>query len=220
MWETEMRRKRKTYDLFWCALPAPLQVNPAGPHSSSPAFRVKFSIRCSRGGFPPEGWKLSYTATKAVRGGSESQRALDYVVFSTVSSLINGSAPVFPCSLRVMQRTPLRKRISQNGCWGSSGMRRAACSPAVRLFLSSAALLSPSLPRAAPPHPFLSSLLPSFPFIHTLRYALLWLPTITAVPFPAVSHREVHRPYSSEKQITLDKYALLTRCEETEQQHG
>lgn len=94
-------------------------------------------------------------------------------------------------------------------------------SPSSYLSPSPSLMHSPSLLVTAPPHPFIFYLLLSSPLIHTQRYAVLylWLLTIMIVPLPAVSDRKVHRPYSTEKQIMLEKYVKLNRYEEKEQQH-
>lgn len=83
--------------------------------------------------------------------------------------------PPFASSICLLcSSPPLRNRVSQNGCWERSGMRQAACSrtPSLSLSLPLSCLHPPSyMPPpcflTAPPHPFMFSLLLSFPLIYT-----------------------------------------------------
>lgn len=129
--------------------------------------------------------------------------------------------PPFASSICLLcSSPPLRNRVSQNGCWERSGMRRAACSRTPSLSLSLAFTLPRTclLPASSLHLPTLSFSLsssPSLSYTHTHRHTLLQLGlfTITAVPLPAMSDRKIHRPYSSEKQIMLDKHVKLNRYE-------
>lgn len=113
---------------------------------------------------------------------------LDNALFSSTSSLLHWI--FFPPFLLLLQSAcdaRLRNKVSQNGCWGRSGMRRAAplshsLSPSLsRAFTLPHASTSPSLPLTAPPHPFIFYLLLSFfPLSYSLAhtYALSLAPAL------------------------------------------
>lgn len=107
----------------------------------------------------------------------------------------------------------------QNGCCERSGVRRTAPfshshSLSLSLSLSHSCHHPPfSQFLTAPPHPFIFYLFLSFPLVltDTLRYALLWLFTITVVPLPTMSTRKIRLPKSRGEQIAPDEYERLNR---------
>lgn len=114
-----------------------------------------------------------------------------------------------PSPIRPVRSAPewmLREKQSEAGCTVlplrlTLSLTHSCCRPPFSQFLT------------APPHPFIFYLLLSFPLAltDTLRYALLWLFTITVVPLPTMSTRKIRLPNSTREQIAPVKYVRLNR---------
>lgn len=175
---------------FWCPPPA-LNCKTIQPESTALTLpsRMKFSPNNARR-FSPPGWKLSDTSSKAKRGESSVPLMSAGVIFSSISFLLNDFFYPFPiCPVCSAPEWMLREKQSEAGCTVlcltlSLPLTHSCCRPPFSQFLT------------APPHPFIFYLLLSFPLTLTdrLRYALLWLSTITVVPLPNHVNQEESPP--------------------------
>lgn len=146
---------------------------------------MKLSIRCSspqQGEGIPPGWKLSDTSAKAIGGGSECPVSPDYVLFSSIYSLLNGFFLLLPLQFACYVALPRsgigshRMDAGKEAEWGEPlvlALRRSLSLSLSLAFTLPRTCLLPASSLHLPTLSFSLSSSPSLSYTHTHRHTLL-----------------------------------------------